>query len=345
MSADSISHRGHKWLLRLIRVAMSAGLLAYLLSRVELTEVLATLATTNPSWLGLAVVMLAAGKVILGLRWRVLVKARGLTIPLSSLISSILIGSFFSSTLPTEIGGDAFRAYDVSRKANARLADGLGSVVIDRILGALGLALFATLTLLLGRRAFPAPGGQLALVLAVLVTAIIVLATLAHPAFTGPIQRILHRVGWGGLSEVVSAFGDAVGSMMRSKGALSAGLALTLLLQVVVVIQYAFIAASLGLVIPFSYLLMAVPLALLVLLLPASISGIGLRETVFVYLLGRVSVTPHEAIALSWLAFGMLLLQAGVGAMLFAFRGRPELSRPEAVATDSGGRFPDIRRP
>ncbi len=324
-------------MLKLVRVAISVGLLGYLLSKVESSEVISTLAKADPLWLGLAIAMLAIGKIIIGTRWRLLIEAQGVKIRLTSLISSILIGMFFGSVLPTKIGGDVVRAYDVTEKSDASIAYGLGSVVIDRILGVLGLALFAAFTLLLARGAFPDSGAYALPVVAVLIFATTMLAILIHAPLTDLISRKLHRLGLDGFSNKIVELREALSLMTKSRGVLLIGLTLSLMLQVVIVIYYALMGASLGLVIPFSYFFVAVPIALLILLLPVSINGIGLREAVFVYLLDKVSVSPHDAIALSWLAFAMLLLQAIVGGVLFVLRRRPNVrqTKPaEALSTE-----------
>lgn len=337
MAALHVTHRNRKRYLKLVQVAISVGLLGYLLSKVELAEVISTLATADPLWLGLAIAMLAIGKIIIGTRWRLLIKVQGVKIPLTSLISSILIGMFFSSVLPTKIGGDVVRAYDVAEKSNDSFANGVGSVVIDRILGVLGLALFAAFTLLLARGAFPYSGAYALLVVAVLIFATTILAFLIYAPITDLISRKLRRLGLDGLSNKIAELREALSLITKSRGVLLIGLTLSLMLQVVIVIHYALLGASLGLEIPLPYFFVAVPIALLILLLPASINGIGLREAVFVYLLGKVSVLPHYAIALSWLAFAMLLLQAIAGGVLFVLRRRPNVRQKnpaEALATE-----------
>lgn len=334
MEAIPVANRGRKRFFKLIRLAISLGLLGYLLSKIEFSEVISALSTADPLWLGLAIAMLAIGKIIIGTRWRLLIEAQGVKIPLTSLISSILIGIFFGSLLPTRIGGDAVRAYDVANKGNVSFVSGLGSVLIDRILGVLGLALFAAMALLLARGALPASGAYALLVLVVLLAGIAILATLGHASTMEWILRKLRGIRLEAFSNKIAELGKSVGLIVRSGGVILIGLILSLVLQVVVVIQYALLGASLGLEIPLSYFFVAVPVALLILLLPASIGGIGLREAVFVFLLGNVAVSPHDAIALSWLAFGFLLLQAVVGGILFLLRGRPNVQQTKPLAVE-----------
>jgi uncharacterized protein (TIRG00374 family) len=310
------------------------GLLVYLLSRVEFSEVISALATADPLWLVLALAMLAIGKIIIGTRWRLLIEAQGLRIPLISLISSILTGIFFGSLLPTKIGGDAVRAYDVADKGNASITEGVGSVVIDRALGILGLALFSSFTLLIARGTIELSGGYVGLVVVVLFIAIIAFGMLIYAPIADLVSQKLARHGLESFSSMIIELRKALNSMTESRKAISLGLLLSLILQVFIVIHYALLGESLGLAIPLSFYFVAVPIALLILILPASINGIGVREVIFVYLLGQVSVAPADAIALSWLAFSMLLLQAVIGGVLFALRGRANTQQTDTLAAE-----------
>ncbi len=95
----------------------------------------------------------------------------------------------------------------------------------------------------------------------------------------------------------------------------------SLLLQINVILFYYFIGVSLDLGVSFLYFAMIVPVALVVLLVPFSINGIGIREGIFVYLLTGLGVENKDAIALSWISFGLMLTQGIIGGIIFALRG------------------------
>ena len=48
--------------------------------------------------------------------------------------------------------------------------------------------------------------------------------------------------------------------------------------------------------------------------------GIGLRDAIFVYLFGAYGVATESAVAFSWIALGMLLVQGVVGGIVFLLR-------------------------
>ncbi len=131
----------------------------------------------------------------------------------------------------------------------------------------------------------------------------------ARPLVPFPlVQRALGRVR------------EAVSSFRGKRGALGGALALSLLLQVNVVIAYYLLAQSLGLPVPFLNYFLIIPAALLVLMAPVSINGIGLREGAFVFFLGLYGIGRDEAVAFAWIAYGVLLIQGVLGGLVYAFR-------------------------
>ena len=80
------------------------------------------------------------------LRWDQLVRGQGYRAPLGYLSGSFLVGRFFGMFLPSTLGLDGYRAYDLGRTAG----DGVGSVaiiVVEKITGFFTLSLLVIITL------------------------------------------------------------------------------------------------------------------------------------------------------------------------------------------------------
>ena len=77
-------------------------------------------------------------------RWRLLLDAQGVIVPLKTLAASYLVAGFFNNFLPSNIGGDVVRVRDTARAAGSRtLATTV--ILVDRGLGLIGLVLLAAL--------------------------------------------------------------------------------------------------------------------------------------------------------------------------------------------------------
>ena len=83
--------------------------------------------------------------------------------------------------------------------------------------------------------------------------------------------------------------------------ALASVTAWSVVVQVVRVVQAYVLGLGLGLTVPLAYYLLVMPLGLLGLLLPISVSGFGVSQGVIVWLLRPVGVTDAAAFALSTL--------------------------------------------
>lgn len=302
------------------KAVVSIALIWYLLSTTEFSAVFASLTSASPFWLLLSFVTLFLGKIITSYRWQVLLKAQDIDIPLRFLIGSVFVGQFFNSFLPTTIGGDAMRAYDTASMSKDSTKS-VVSVFADRLIGVFALALLALLALVLG---FTSGQDVSFYVLPVLLLfflcsfGILLLFNERLLAFLGKLLGLLR------LNKVANKLEEAYQSiniLKKEPGVLVLAFLASLVLQINVILFYYFIGVSLDLGVSFLYFAMIVPVALVVLLVPFSINGIGIREGIFVYLLTGLGVQTKDAIALSWISFGLILTQGIIGGIIFALRG------------------------
>ena len=94
---------------------------------------------------------------------------------------------------------------------------------------------------------------------------------------------------------------DAVGRYRNRRSVLVHVLVWSLVVQVLRITQAYVLAVGLGITVPFTYFLLFMPLGLLLLLLPISISGFGAPQAGIVWLLRPMSVADADAFALSTL--------------------------------------------
>lgn len=314
------------------KIAVSATLMAWILWHADLGEVADALSGVSTGWLAVAFSLQFVGAAVLTLRWRGLLAARGTEVPYAFLYTSVLVAGFFRQFLPSIIGGDAIRGYDAWRAGASPAASAL-SLVVDRVLGLLALVLFALLAGAIASRSLDAlPGSELWIGagLIALCATIAVLAGALPPlsrdavAESGPGAKILAK-----LLGII----DALGAYRERRSALWRGIALSVVLQGLVVVFYWTLGQALGLGLPFVAYLSIVPIAIVVMMAPVTINGIGLREMIFVLLLGLWSVDKAAALAFAWLEFTVFLGFGLIGGIVHAFRPGDAPARGNAVAT------------
>lgn len=304
----------------LLKFVVSFALIWYLLSQTQFSAVYESLTSADPWWLLCAFVTLYIGKVLTGYRWQVLLAAQGIKIPLLNLIASIFVGQFFNSFLPTTVGGDAMRAYDTAVHSK-EAAKSVTSVFADRLIGVLALALLAIVGIAGAFFVGEDVTFYLWPVLAVFLVCFVGFVLVFNRTLAAALEAGLRRFGLAKIADKVNKAYLSLHILRDNPLILPIAFGISLALQINVVLFYFFISLALSLGVSLLYFFIIIPVALVVLLVPFSINGIGLREGIFVFLMGRLGVATQDAIAFSWIALGLILTQGVIGGVIFAFRG------------------------
>lgn len=305
-----------KTALNVLKFAISAVLIGWILRTTALDEIFASIRAANVWLLVLAFSLHLLGFTISAFRWRMLLRTRGSDASIPFLIESYIVGMFFNNFLPSTIGGDVYRAYDSWRLGQSK-SSALAVVFVDRFLGLLALMLFALLALL--------SSNELTARIPYLFVWV-ALGTMGMLAFVWVIfmpprwlpQLIANlKLPFGNkLRSIIDAFMAFQGQRM----VLVKALLLSALLQGNVILHYYLIAQSLQLPIPFLSFLLIIPLATVITMLPISVNGIGVRENIYVFFFAAFGVLEPQAVAFAWIAFGMVVLQGVLGGIVYALR-------------------------
>ena len=95
----------------LIKLLVSGGLIAYILTRINIERSLHTLVSAKLSFIVLALVVYLFAQAVSAIRWTVLVRPLGIKTPFRELVSYYMIGMFFNLFAPGTVGGDVSRVY------------------------------------------------------------------------------------------------------------------------------------------------------------------------------------------------------------------------------------------
>ncbi|MBN1522486.1 MAG: flippase-like domain-containing protein [Candidatus Aureabacteria bacterium] len=130
--------------LLLIKALVSLTLIVLLFLKIDLSHLPEIFRDIKISLLFLGFVLLFFNTAISALKWKILLKSDGVDIPFPYLLKSYLIGTFFNLFLPTSIGGDVYRIYDVAKKSQDT-SKSAASVFIDRASGFFALSMIGLL--------------------------------------------------------------------------------------------------------------------------------------------------------------------------------------------------------
>jgi glycosyltransferase 2 family protein len=292
-----VSRRTRNFLLRLI---VTVALVAFLVSKVDIGEVFTRMRQLDLRYLALAASLLLLQLILSGGRWQLVANILGVKLGLEHAVRLALIGQFFSQALPSAIGGDAVRAWLVSRGA-VGFGRALVTVVCDRAIGLVILLLIAcaTLPLFFDRVSATAPRMVLAYLYAGLLSGFVLLLW-AGPRLLQPFTRFKLTAG---LHMIVTGLRQLV----RPRGRSAYVLILALVVQTALILGVYWLAQALGIAVRVSDCFAIVPPVMLAAMVPLSIAGWGVREGAMVAGMGFVGVSAADALALS-LLFGILQL-------------------------------------
>jgi len=276
-------------------VAVTAAILLYLATRIDMAEAARAVAAISRPHLTAVLVLVAADRAVMILRWVLLLRASGISIAPGDATRLFLVSSFVGSFLPAGVGADAARAYGLARQSTSG-SEAVASVAVDRVLGVLSLAAMGVTGLVVW-----APEGRSDwhLLAAVAIVGIACVAAFWADQWLRWLVPARHHGR--SITRRVLGLSDAVSRYRNRKSVLAHVMVWSLAVQLLRITQAYLLGLGLGLTVPFSYFLLFMPVGLLMLLLPVSVSGFGAPQAAIVWLLRPMGVDDSTAFALSTL--------------------------------------------
>jgi len=132
---------------RILRLLVAVGLTAAVLYNAHPREVLRAAAHADLTWIGLAIGLVLLDRSLMALRWIDLLSALtpGSRPPFTVVLRIFFVSSFVSNFVPS-VAADMYRAYALARH-DVHLAESTASVLMDRVLGVLSMALVGAVAL------------------------------------------------------------------------------------------------------------------------------------------------------------------------------------------------------
>jgi uncharacterized membrane protein YbhN (UPF0104 family) len=302
-----------------LKLTVSVAVLVFLFSRMDAAHLWAIARRASLPWLGAALAVYYANVLASAWRWRLLLDAQQVHLPMSRLLRSFLVANFFNNFLPSNIGGDVVRIRDTAGPAGSKtLATTV--VLVDRGLGLMGLVLVSAMGASL---AAGLDGSGSAPIWPLWLWGLFALgAAVSAPAVYAPegLGRLLQPLTivhpeWVG--ERIDTFTSALGRFRERLGALAGCFAGALFVQGLMVVFYLALVHALHIPISIWDLAVVVPLSLVVQMAPLSLNGLGLREATFSFYFARLGLPIESAVVLSLVGAGLTMLASLTGAAVY----------------------------
>lgn len=291
----------------------------FLFGKVDLHKTLDVALKADKGYLAIAVILFLGSTFLNAHRWKLLAQAVGLERSLLKMVQYCFVGLFFNLFLPSTVGGDFSRCYYLSKGTN-KYASAFYSVLADRTVGIAVLFLFATVGILFG----PGGGG-----LPWQLKAPIFMGTFVIFAVVPFLPR-LSRKFLGESNWISKQFNNSVVQIYwQNKGLMLKTVALSIIMQIVIVAVHLAIGLSLGLEqIPLWYYFVFYPSVAVLGFVTPSFNGIGIREWAYTYFLTMQGVDNNHAIAFAIMLLFMTTLSSLVGGLVYIL-GHFQISKAE----------------
>jgi len=300
-----------------IRVVIIGAALYGLWRWVDWARVGAALATMSPAALVIAVALASADRVLMGYKWRQLVRAAGGSLRLRDATSIYFQTCFTDLVFPNVVASEGLRVY-LGRRLGIPLALLFGSMTIERMIAAaVAIVLAAAGLLYLAAAVEP----QMRLVFLEIIAATAVIAALGLLAVW---WTPLHRVAGRALRERISPkvfqlLKKISASLVEYRGqpaTLAINLGLAIAENLLQIVNFYVIGRGLGIRVPLLPFFAAIAVTALVRRLAMHVEGRGLGEGAAVVMFALFGVQKDAAVALTFAHYALWLLASLPGAYL-----------------------------
>jgi len=316
---------------RLLKLVVTIGILAILISRLDPAQVWNLLRGVEPVPVAMAVGLLAASHMAVALIWRRLLGVVGVELSVERTVSLYYAGLFLNNFFFGSVGGDSYRIYAAWKGTGGSGRPVLAATLLERLIGVTALLLLGTVAVVVKFSALP--GGFRWLLLALSGGGTIAAFTvILVPA---PLGRFALHLARNRSQTTRERITGTVASMQQAgrPAAVLTMLLVAVAAQGVRIWTHWWCARALGIEVAAADLFLVIPIIAVASGLPISIGGLGVREAAGVLLLAPLGVAEPSAFAMELLAWLVGVVTSLVGGLIFLF-GR-EVAPGEAESIES----------
>ncbi|MGB8648641.1 MAG: lysylphosphatidylglycerol synthase transmembrane domain-containing protein [Anaerolineae bacterium] len=308
-----------------LKIVVTVVLIGFLVMSIGLDKLGGVLAQVRLLPFVLAVALYAVALLVGAVKWQVLVKAQEIDASLGALLSFSLVGLFLGNVMPSNVGGDVVRAYDLARATRGRAEAAAISVLVDRLMGLVAnLGAAVVMALLAGFMLARANQIENLAVVTVVAAGVFVggLVLLFSRRVSRRLAFLFDRQPLARVKPLARKIYDALQVYRFRYRALAVNVTLSGVIVVVTAFVWYTVGVAVGITnVSFVYFLLFNPLIAFVLLIPVSINGLGPKELTVVTFFSLIGVPQEQALSMSLLFHVILVLTSLPGGVLW-FRAR-----------------------
>ncbi len=288
-----------KTLIFILKACISVSLLTFLLVKIDWDTVLRNLGSANIYLIIFASLLNFVERLEMTYKWNLLIKIRNIFVSFGRLFWINAIGSFLGLFLPSSVGTDVVRGYYLVRN-NSEKSVSISSVFVDRVLGMFALLILGVISVFFAGDVISKYN------IKIYVVGLFVLSVLSIYLFQKDwvinyFQKLKKPIRYRKIFEYGTKLHNSILEYKKYPKTLLLSFFVTLLVQITRVLTYYFIALAFDINVPIVYYFLFVPLIMIVMMLPISVGGFGLREGAFVGFFTLVGMSINDAVIISFI--------------------------------------------
>lgn len=303
-----------------LRLLLTVVLTVWLFYRANPAEIGQALVAVDWRWIWAAIGLALLDRVLMAYRWLWLLRPIDPTTlpPLRTIMRVFFVSTFIGTFLPSGLGNDAVRTWQLAAEG-VPTSQSLASVLIDRVLGIVGILVASTLGLIL----YPSLIGHwvvAAIFAAALAGSVVALSLVYSETCARWAKRLCRVVPVKGVADKAGRLIDALLAYRHHHGAVTLVLGGSIGVQLLRVVQAWCLGLSLGITAPFIQYIAFVPLIVLIMQVSPTINGMGASQGAFEWLfgIGGTAAAPAFALSILFVALGFVGIVPGL--VLFAMQ-------------------------
>lgn len=309
-----------QFILLVVKVAITLSLLYFAVGRINL-DVIAERwkgldLAWSATWLAVAIAIMGLQLVFLSARWQRIARQCGAPLGSRQAFRFNLIATFFNQVLPSTVGGDAVRIWLHAREG-AGWAKATHSVLLDRFIGVLALAVLVVGCLPWSLHLIQDPVGRIALLI------------IGFGSIGGAIVFIaLGYLRWDWLQRFaptrhLTQMAVTAREILLSPEPLAVVMGLSLTIHVLTAAAAWSVARAVGAPFEFAQALQLIPPVILIATVPISIAGWGVREKSLVLAFGYAGLFETDGFLISVLLGAVMFLIGIIGGIAWLLGREP----------------------
>lgn len=310
------------------KILVSGGLLIWLLIRIGINQIFFQLSSANLWWISASIFAFVVSNFIGSFQWFLLLKSKDLKITFLQALNYYHVGLFFNNFLIGNVGGDAFRIYDVTRKTKDS-TNAISTVFFDRFIGFFTLTFLAMIVSLIWLQQLASLNIVYTIAI-ILIGWVLALLFLFNEAMAKRVSILMSLLLPQVVNNKLRELYFELNSFRHDKRLLFYIFLISIFVQILRVSTHILAARSVGVETSVFFFFIFIPIIAMAASLPISFGGIGVREQSGVSLFSKVGVAANSVVVFEFLAYIVGIISAIPGGVLFVLRkgeAKQELSK------------------